>query len=259
MDLVPSLRRDKNLTVEVVETTGADRRAALQLPPPHRSTIPPSAGQPCGAVNQRDFMVAVAGEAGPNVINDHVGYFSPSSPYASDAGMESFSAKPDLAKLKDAVARGRLQGREGGLSLGATDVARISAAICQGRRRHAQQDRPQRRLHLHGLGHRRAAHTAVSNQSPRGGWSILGLMWGGYDCYSPAGDAMLRGNGPNAWAGWPTLPKMGSLRDLQWLHAPEQANSRTLSQETSSCRRSPMCPACLWVSTTNQSRIGTIP
>jgi peptide/nickel transport system substrate-binding protein len=26
-----------------------------------------------------------------------------------------------------------------------------------------------------------------------GGWSIFGLMWGGYDWYSPAADVMLRG------------------------------------------------------------------
>ncbi len=63
-----------------------------------------------------------------------------------------------------------------------------------------------------------------------GGWSIFGLMWGGYDWYSPAGDAMLRGNGPNAWAGWPTLPKMESLRD-QWLHAPDMPTQKALARD----------------------------
>ena len=63
-----------------------------------------------------------------------------------------------------------------------------------------------------------------------GGWSIFGLMWGGYDWYSPAADVMLRGNGPNAWAGWPTLPKMESLRD-QWLLAPDMPTQKALASD----------------------------
>jgi hypothetical protein len=44
-------------------------------------------------------MTAVAGEAGSDVINDHVGFFAPSLICASDAGMENFSARPDLTAL----------------------------------------------------------------------------------------------------------------------------------------------------------------
>ena len=43
--------------------------------------------------------------------------------------MENFSAKPDLAKLKDAVAKAGYNGEKVAF-LGATDVARLSA-ICQ--------------------------------------------------------------------------------------------------------------------------------
>ena len=76
MDLVPSLRRDKNLKVEVVETTGliGVLRFNFLYPPFDNPAIRRAALQ---AVNQRDFMTAVAGEAGPDVINDHVGYFAP--------------------------------------------------------------------------------------------------------------------------------------------------------------------------------------
>jgi peptide/nickel transport system substrate-binding protein len=226
MDLVPSLRRDRNLTVEVVETTGliGVLRFNFLHPPFDNPAIRRAALQ---AVNQRDFMAAVAGEAGPDVINDHVGYFSPSSPYASDAGMQNFSAKPDLAKLKDAVVEAGYQGEKVAF-LGATDVARISA-ICQ-----VGADM----LSKIGLNVDYIATdwgTVVQRMQRKqpiaeGGWSIFGLMWGGYDWYSPAGDAMLRGNGPNAWAGWPTLPKMESLRD-QWLHAPDMPTQNALARD----------------------------
>src|SRR6202035_4656636 len=81
------------------------------------------------AVNQREFMTAVAGEAGSDVINDHVGFFAPSSVYASDAGMETFTAKPDVDALRRAIMAAGYKG-EKVVFMGATDVARISA-ICQ--------------------------------------------------------------------------------------------------------------------------------
>jgi peptide/nickel transport system substrate-binding protein len=64
----------------------------------------------------------------------------------------------------------------------------------------------------------------------QGGWSIFGSMWGGYDWYSPAGDAALRGNGADAWFGWPTAPKVEALRD-QWLHAPDMASQKAIARE----------------------------
>ena len=226
MDLVPSLRRDKNLTVEVVENTGliGVLRFNFLHPPFDNPAIRRAALQ---AVNQRDFMVAVAGEGGPDVINDHVGYFSPSSPYASDAGMQNFSAKPDLAKLKDAVAKAGYNGEKVAF-LGATDIARTSA-ICQ-----IGADM----LTKIGLNVDYIStdwgtvvqRTQRKQSIAEGGWSIFGLMWGGYDWYSPAGDAMLRGNGPNAWAGWPTLPKMESLRD-EWLRAPDMPTQNALARD----------------------------
>ena len=226
MDLVPSLRRDKNLKVEVVETTGliGVLRFNFLHPPFDNPAIRRAALQ---AVNQRDFMLAVAGEAGPDVINDRVGYFSPSSPYASDAGMQNLSAKPDLTKLKDAVAKAGYKGEKVAF-LGATDVARISA-ICQ-----VGADM----LSKIGLNVDYISTdwgTVVQRMQRKqsiaeGGWSIFGLMWGGYDWYSPAADVMLRGNGPNAWAGWPTLPKMELLRD-QWLLAPDMPTQKALASD----------------------------
>jgi peptide/nickel transport system substrate-binding protein len=226
MDLVPSLRQDKNLKVEVVETTGliGVLRFNFLYPPFDNPAIRRAALQ---AVNQRDFMEAVAGEAGRNVINDRVGYFAPSSPYASDAGMQTFSVKPDLAKLKQQVEQAGYKG-EKVVFLGATDVARISA-ICQ-----VGADM----LSKIGLNVDYVStdwgtvvqRTTRKQPIEQGGWNIFGSMWGGYDWYSPAGDAALRGNGPNAWMGWPTLPKMEALRD-QWLRAPDMPTQKALASD----------------------------
>ncbi len=63
-----------------------------------------------------------------------------------------------------------------------------------------------------------------------GGWSIFGVMWGGYDWYSPAGDASLRGNGMNSWFGWPEAPKLEALRE-QWLRAPDLTTQKGLARD----------------------------
>ena len=113
---------------------------------------------------------------------------------------------PTWPNCKDAVAKAGYNG-EKVVFLGATDVARISA-ICQ-----VGADM----LTKIGLNVDYISTdwgTVVQRMQRKqsiaeGGWSIFGLMWGGYDWYSPAGDVMLRGNGPNAWAGWPTAAEDG--------------------------------------------------
>lgn len=226
MDLVPSLRKDPNLKVEVVETRGliGALRFNQLFPPFDNAAIRRAAVK---AVNQTDFMAAVAGEADPGVINAHVGFFAPSSPYASEAGMEMLSGKHKLGDLKREVEQAGYKG-EKVVFLGATDVARISA-ICQ-----VGADV----LSKIGLNVDYVATdwgTVVQRMTrkqpiAKGGWSIFGAMFGGFDWDNPASDAALRGNGANSWFGWPTAPKLESLRE-QWLRAPDMATQKTLARD----------------------------
>jgi peptide/nickel transport system substrate-binding protein len=226
MDLVPSLRKDANLKVEVVETTGliGVLRFNRLFPPFDTPAIRRAALK---AVNQTDFMVAVAGDAGPGVINAHVGFFAPNSPYASDAGMEMLSGKFELDPLKREVEQAGYKG-EKVVFLGATDVARISAISQVGADV----------LSKIGLNIDYLATDwgtvvqRITRKQPiaDGGWSIFGVMWGGYDWYSPAGDLVLRGNGMNAWFGWPDAPKLEALRN-QWLGAPDLMTRKALARD----------------------------
>jgi peptide/nickel transport system substrate-binding protein len=226
MDLVPSLRKDANLKVKVVETTGliGVLRFNQLFPPFDNAAIRRAALK---SVNQTDFMAAVAGDADPGVINAHVGFFAPSSPYASEAGMEMLSGKFELDALKREVEQAGYKG-EKVVFLGATDVARISAISQVGADV----------LSKIGLNIDYVATdwgTVVQRMTRKqpiseGGWSIFGVMWGGYDWYSPAGDLSLRGNGMNAWFGWPDAPKLEALRD-QWLRAPDLATRKALAQD----------------------------
>ena len=229
MDLVPSLKSDHDLRVEVMETTGlvGVLRFNHLYPPFDNPAIRRAA---LHAVNQKEFMTAVAGEADPGVINDHVGFFAPSSVYASNAGMENFSSNPDFAALRKAV-QAAGYGGEKVVFLGAADVPRITA-ICE-----VGADV----LSKIGLNVDYVSTdwgTVVQRTTRRqpiadGGWSIFGSMWGGLDLDNPAGNALLRGNGKDAWFGWPILPKLEALRD-QWLRATDASAQKSLAADMQS-------------------------
>ncbi len=226
MDLVPSLKQDRNLKVEVVETTGLIGVLRFnQLYPPFDNPVIRRAA--LRAVNQREFMTAVAGEAAPGVINDHVGFFAPSSVYASDAGMENFSSNPDLAGLRKEVMAAGYRG-EKVVFLAASDVPRITA-ICQ-----VGADVLSKiglNVDYQSLDWGTVVQRITRSQPiAEGGWSIFGSMWGGLDWDNPAGDLALRGNGRNAWFGWPTAPKLEAIRD-QWLHATDLAAQKALAAD----------------------------
>jgi peptide/nickel transport system substrate-binding protein len=226
MDLVPSLKQNPNLKVEVVETTGliGVLRFNHLYPPFDNPAIRRAALR---AVNQREFMAAVAGEADPGVINDHVGFFAPTSVYASNAGMENFSPDPDLAALKKEIMAAGYNG-EKVVFLGASDVARITAIWEVGA---DLLGKIGLNVDYQSYDWGTVVQRTTRTQPPtEGGWSIFGSMWGGYDWDNPAGNAALRGNGKNAWFGWPTAPKLEAIRD-QWLHATDLPTQKALAAD----------------------------
>jgi peptide/nickel transport system substrate-binding protein len=50
------------------------------------------------------------------------------------------------------------------------------------------------------------------------------------DALSPASHVALRGNGDQAFDGWPSCPMLEALRD-QWLDAPDVATQRKIAAE----------------------------
>ena len=75
-----------------------------------------------GAINQADFMAAVAG-ADTEMWRDKAGVFTPSTPLATDVGIELLPAKPDYDKVKRDLAAAGYKGEKVVL-LAATDSRR---------------------------------------------------------------------------------------------------------------------------------------
>ena len=113
--------------------------------------------------------------------------------------------------------------------LGATDVPRITA-ICQVGADMLSKIGLNVDYVSHRLGHRRAAHRSARQPIAEGGWSIFGSMWGGLDWDNPAGNPALRGNGKDAWFGWPDSPKLEAIRE-QWLRATDLPTQKALAAD----------------------------
>jgi peptide/nickel transport system substrate-binding protein len=64
----------------------------------------------------------------------------------------------------------------------------------------------------------------------KGGWAVSFYSNPGFDLLNPATNAILRGNGADAWFGWPTIPRLEELRD-QWFDAAEPSAQKAITRE----------------------------
>ena len=212
MDLVPSLRATRGVTVEVAETKGLLGFLRFnQLFPPFDN--PGIRRAVLGAVNQTEFMQAVVGSN--STFDDKAGVFGAHSPMSTDAGMAGLGGGRDLAASRRALQAAGYNG-EKVVYLAVSDVPRINAIAEVGadmlRKLGMAVDEVSTDWGT-------VVQRSVSRQPlDKGGWSMFASFTGGIDAGTPGSNQLLRGNGPGAYNGWPDAPKLEALRD-QWLYA----------------------------------------
>jgi peptide/nickel transport system substrate-binding protein len=224
MDLVPQLRANKALKVEVAETKGLIGFLRFnQLFPPFDN--PAIRRVALKAVRQADYMEAVVGTSAE--YNAQTGLFTPGTPMANDAGMEVLSGKHDWASLKAELAAAGYKG-ERVVYLSVNDVPRINAIAEVG----------VDMLRKIGMNIDEVAtdwgtvvQRSVSRQPlDKGGWSVFASFSGGYDMSTPGAHQLMRANGDKAYNGWPASAAMESLRD-QWLAADGLAAQQDIARK----------------------------
>jgi peptide/nickel transport system substrate-binding protein len=224
MDLVGQLRGDAALKLEVAETKGliGFLRFNFLYPPFDNPAIRRTILQ---AVNQKEFMEAVVGA---NASYDaKVGFFAPGSEAASDAGMEGRGDPPDLGTLRRQLEQAGYKG-ERVVYLAVNDVPRINAIAEVGADL-------LRRLGMNvdevATDWGTVVQRSVSRQPlDKGGWSMFASFTGGYDMGNPGSANLLRGNGANAYNGWPVSAGLEALRD-QWLFADDPAARKDIARK----------------------------
>ena len=217
LDLAPTLKRDAALTVETLDPSGLPGMLRFNhLQPPFDN--PAIRRALMGAVDQSDYMQAVAGED-RSLWRDGVGYFAALSPLANDAGMAALTGKRDMARVKADLAAAGYNG-ERTVVMVATDLAALAALgqVGADMLKQAGMNVDVVSTDWGSVIQRRASKAPVD----KGGWSVFFTSFFGVDQFTPATHLGLRGNGEAGWFGWCTSPRLEALRDA-WFAAPDMA------------------------------------
>ncbi|MCW3477290.1 ABC transporter substrate-binding protein [Limobrevibacterium gyesilva] len=221
-DTLPLLRRGRGVRVQVLDPAGALQFLRFNwLHPPFDN--PAIRRAILGAVNQTDYMMAAGGND-PAMWNDHCGAFCPGTPLASEVGMEALTGPRDIERVKRDLAAAGYRG-ERVVFMGVSDVPEIQAIT------EVAADMF-RRIGLN-LDYQVADWGTVvqrrTSKAPpdKGGWNVHHSGFGGLDMASPASNLAMRGNGRDAWFGWPDDPKLEELRSA-WFDAPDFAAQKSI-------------------------------
>ncbi|MDB5412373.1 MAG: transporter substrate-binding protein [Rubritepida sp.] len=224
-DLRPFLSRDRNVRLEVLDPNGQIGIMRFnQLQPPFDN--PAIRRAILGAINQRDFMTASAGED-PAMWRAGVGAFCPDTPMANDVGIEALTSPRNPARVRAALAEAGYRG-EPIVLLDAANNATTHplAAVASQMFGDIGMNVDTQSLDQVVVVQRRNSRAPVSE----GGWSVLVTYFTGPDMFTPATHQVLRGNGADAWYGWPTAPRIEQLRDA-WLETGDEGEQKRICGE----------------------------
>ncbi|WP_159993452.1 ABC transporter substrate-binding protein [Roseomonas sp. 18066] len=242
LDLLGPIRRDRRLQVADVNPTGRIGILALNhLHPPFDN--PAIRRAVLAALSQADYVAAVVGEE-TEFGQAGVGYFTPGSPYASEAGLSALTGPRDLAAARAAVKAAGYRG-EKALIIAPSDVEYIKAMsnVTNSLLQSIGIETDYRSMDWASV----LARRANKGRPDQGGWNVHCTGWVGYAYSDPAVNAPLRSDGPNATLGWPDIPEIERLRSA-WLDAPGLAAQQVITRQIQevALREVPFIPTGLW-------------
>jgi peptide/nickel transport system substrate-binding protein len=224
-DLLPLLGRDANLAVPVKDKLGNVAIMRMNhLHPPFDN--PAIRRAMLGAVNQEDYMLAVAGND-RSLWDIPMGVFCPGTPLANDEGMGVLTSPRDYAMVKaDLKAAG--YGGEKVVLLGANDLPVVKAECDVGA---DMMTRAGMNVDYQAADWGMVVQRRAKKDPPdKGGWNVFYTGVRGVSMLNPSGHIALRANGAEAWPGWPSSPKLEALRE-EWFYAPDLAAQQRIARE----------------------------
>ncbi len=216
-DLIPLLKADRHVVVDRLDPYGL----YPVLRPNH--AIAPTSNRLLrqallAAIDPVEVVQSFMGED-RSTYNAPVGCFLPGTASANDAGMDRIGGKHTPAKVRSMLKDAGYAGEKLVL-MHPTDqpfydaMSQVVAA----------------RLRQYGFSIDDEAMdwgTVVQRRTKKdpldaGGWSLFCTSFPAADHLDPLTAPALRGNGPQAWVGWPVAPKLEALRE-SWLDAEDPA------------------------------------
>ena len=202
-DLVPVLRKNRNVMVDIADPLGNVGSFRMNhLYPPFNDVRARRAV--LMAMSQEDYMRALVGDD-TNLWKPLPGFFTPGTPLYTEAGGEILKGPRNLDAAKKLLVESGYSGQP------VTCLVAQDQAITK-----AQGDVTADLLKRLGMnvdfaaidwgtvGARRAQKTPPG----QGGWNMFHTWHAGADCVSPAPYNAIRANGDKAWFGWPNVPQV---------------------------------------------------
>ena len=224
LDLLDSMRRSRDMTVEITDPTGeiADLRLNQAIPPFNNPDIRRALLE---AVDQKDFCVAMAG-TDPKAWRWPVGFFTPGCPMASDVGLDVFTKPRDL---KGAAAKIKAAGYGGEkvviLSASNIQTAKAASLVAAEMLKNVGLNVDYQEMEWASIATRRMK----KDPADKGGWNIWINPGPGLSQFNPVANTLLR-TGPQAYFGWPTGDRLEDLRNA-WLAAPDTKAAQKIARE----------------------------
>ena len=227
-ELAPIFTKDKNIVSRILDPNGfiAIFRPNHLQPPFDNPAIRRAL---FAAIDQTELMQSVVGDD-PKLYITPCGYFVPGMPMASDVGMEALTKPRDY----EAAKRGLIDAGYKGETIAImcpVDLPQYGgmteALVAQLRKAGMNVD--MQVCDYATLVKRRQGKEPLD----KGGWSGF-LTFGFYsnEMYlDPFVNIAIRGNGKDAWPGWPTSPRLEALRN-QWIFASSEDERKRLAAET---------------------------
>lgn len=217
-DLVPILKRNRNIMVDIADPLGNIGSFRLNhLHPPFSDVRARRAIQM--ALNQEDYMRAIVG-SDDALWRRLPSFFTPGTPAYTEAGGDVLKGPRDIEGAKRLLKEAGYDGQPITV-LVAQDQAPLKAMgeVTNALLRSLGMNVDFVATDWGTVGQRRAMKTPPGS----GGWHIFHTWHAGADCIAPASYNAIRGNGERAWFGWPTSEKTEAAVE-KWLAAatPEQ-------------------------------------
>lgn len=224
-DLLPLLRRHREIVIDRINSAG--NLGVLRfnfLHPPFDNPAVRRALLP--AIDQRAFMDAAIG-TDRSLSAVPAGVFTPGTPLANDAGLEVLSGPRSIEAAQRALRESGYR-NERVVMLSSTDLPVINglAEVAADTLRRVGFNVDFVTMDWGTQIQRR------TNRGPidQGGWSVFCTTWEGLDVSVPGSHQPIRGNGTNAWSGWPTSPRLEELREA-WFEAPDLEAEKRIARE----------------------------
>ena len=214
-DLVPLLKRNRNVNVDIADPLGNIGSFRMNhLHPPFNDVRARRAVMM--ALSQEDYMRAVVGDD-ETLWKPLPGYFTPGTPVYTEAGGDVLTGPRKYDEAKKLLAEAGYKG-EPIVLLVATDVAITKAEgdVTADLLKKIGMNVDYQALDWGTVGARRAKKDPPS----QGGWNIFHTWHAGADCINPAPYTAFDCGGDKAWFGWPNSPEIEAGIDA-WYNAPD--------------------------------------